>query len=406
MSSATRILFSLVILARFLVVGAREQGGASRAWLELVAIGGALAFSAWSFVRVRHGAPIGVLVASVACDAAAGFVSLASNVIAPWPGYLGILVTPDLGVVPLLIVAAGMRMSPRVAIFGAALNGVLASVLVAIDAARNGTIVNANSVTFPLILFLTAAGIGIAIAARARSLALETATRAVAKERADRSLRALLRDHHDLRSWLSSALLNADLLERAATAGEVRRLASAVRADIAELRAAMLEGGERAHAAVLASHEVVACDAIAAVDAAIARTRTRFGKVTFERTGESFANVDVVGGGASLERAVSNLLANACEGDGAHGASHVAIEVHREGERVAIVVRDDGPGFSADALRSPPGAAGGTSKSHGSGVGLFLVSEVASASGGSFERGNDAAGARVSLALPATRAVH
>ena len=46
-------------------------------------------------------------------------------------------------------------------------------------------------------------------------------------------------------------------------------------------------------------------------------------------------------------------------------------------------------------------SAGGTSKAQGAGVGLFLVSEVASASGGSLERAHEAGGARVTLALPA-----
>lgn len=402
-SSTARIVFSSVILARFLMVGVGEDGGTARAWLELPAIGGALAFSAWALARVRRGAPAGVLVASVACDALAGFVSLASNVVSPWPGYRGILVTPDLGVVPLLIIAAGMRMSPRIALFGAALNGALACVLVAMDATRNATVVSVSTAAFPIILVVTAAGIGVAIAARARALALETATRAVAAERADRSLRALLRDHHDLRSWVSSALLNVDLLERAVgeEGGEVRRLAGAVRADMSELRAAMLDGGERARAAVLASHDVAACDAVAAVDAAIARTRARFATVAFERHGAPRADVRVAGGRASLERAIGNLLANASEGDGARGATRVDVEVRREADRVLIAVRDDGPGFSDDALRAPPGAASATSKVEGVGVGLFLVSEVALASGGALERANETPGACVTLALPA-----
>src|SRR5258706_1970219 len=68
-SSTARIIFSLVILVRFLIVGATEAGGGARAWLELPAIGGALAFSAWSFVRGRHGAPIAVPAASAVGDA-------------------------------------------------------------------------------------------------------------------------------------------------------------------------------------------------------------------------------------------------------------------------------------------------------------------------------------------------
>ncbi len=110
---------------------------------------------------------------------------------------------------------------------------------------------------------------------------------------------------------------------------------------------------------------------------------------------------------ARLDRAIANLLDNACKwnppitGDDG-GAEGGAVEVRvRDG---AIEVRDHGPGISAedlprvfDRFYRAPGARGRP----GSGLGLAIVRQTAEAHGGSVHASNDpGGGARLTLELP------
>ncbi len=110
---------------------------------------------------------------------------------------------------------------------------------------------------------------------------------------------------------------------------------------------------------------------------------------------------------ARLDRAITNLLDNACKwnpptgnhkGEAAGGPVEVRV---RDG---AIEVRDHGPGISAEDLprvfdrfyRAP-----GARRRPGSGLGLAIVRQMAEAHGGSVHAANDpGGGARLTLELP------
>ncbi len=109
---------------------------------------------------------------------------------------------------------------------------------------------------------------------------------------------------------------------------------------------------------------------------------------------------------ARLDRAIANLLDNACEWNpptpAQNGEAAGPVEVRvRDG---AIEVRDHGPGFSAedlprvfDRFYRAPGAQGRP----GSGLGLAIVRQMAETHGGSVHAVNDpAGGARLTLELP------
>jgi two-component system sensor histidine kinase MprB len=122
---------------------------------------------------------------------------------------------------------------------------------------------------------------------------------------------------------------------------------------------------------------------------------------------------------ARLDRAIANLLDNACKwnppsGDRKGEAAGGPVEARGHGGPVevrvrggAIEVRDHGPGISAedlprvfDRFYRAPGARGRP----GSGLGLAIVRQVAEAHGGSVHAANDpGGGARLTLELPPLR---
>jgi C4-dicarboxylate-specific signal transduction histidine kinase len=136
----------------------------------------------------------------------------------------------------------------------------------------------------------------------------------------------------------------------------------------------------------------------------------RFPDVRFRISGEiPDSSVQVMGGEASLERILLNLLVNAAEGDGTQSSSEVELRIARESDAWVLRVLDDGPGFLQTMLSEPIGCV--TTKPWGTGVGLFLVDRLVSESRGSLLRSNRpsngadtgalrSSGAEVTLVLP------
>ena len=106
---------------------------------------------------------------------------------------------------------------------------------------------------------------------------------------------------------------------------------------------------------------------------------------------------------ARLDRAIANLLDNACKWSTPAALDGAPVEVRvRAG---ALEVRDHGPGIAAedlprvfDRFYRAPGARGRP----GSGLGLAIVRHMAEAHGGAVHAANDPqGGARLTLELPA-----
>ena len=148
-----------------------------------------------------------------------------------------------------------------------------------------------------------------------------------------------------------------------------------------------------AHGEPQAIEEDVQLDALVAD--AVERARRRAPNVVFET---SYDNTVVRGSRERIHRAVSNLPANAVKWSPAGGVVEVRVA---DG---AVSVRDHGPGIddndlphvfdrfyrSVDARSAP-----------GSGLGLSIVTDVASANGGStFAENHPAGGAVVGVVLP------
>ncbi|HEY4183714.1 MAG TPA: HAMP domain-containing sensor histidine kinase [Polyangia bacterium] len=99
-----------------------------------------------------------------------------------------------------------------------------------------------------------------------------------------------------------------------------------------------------------------------------------------------------------LEQVLTNLVSNAHKH--APGASARVEVVVREGERVAVTVSDSGPGIKLE-LRERLFERGATPpKSGGMGLGLWIVSQIVNAFGGTVRLDSGAPGTSITFELP------
>jgi PAS domain S-box-containing protein len=111
-------------------------------------------------------------------------------------------------------------------------------------------------------------------------------------------------------------------------------------------------------------------------------------------------SVQIHGDGVQLQTAVINLIRNAAEAlaDAPPERRIVAIELMSAGDRTEIVAGDAGPGMSPEQIAAAPFA---TSKTDGSGLGLYLVRTCMENHGGTVTIGRSPlGGAEVRLRLP------
>jgi signal transduction histidine kinase len=103
-----------------------------------------------------------------------------------------------------------------------------------------------------------------------------------------------------------------------------------------------------------------------------------------------------------IRQALLNLVANALQAlEG--GPGRVEVLARREGDKVRLEVKDDGPGFPPEILRAA-GQPFQTGRASGTGLGLATVSRTASDLGGRMEIASpEGGGASVSLILPCPR---
>ncbi len=225
-------------------------------------------------------------------------------------------------------------------------------------------------------------------------------TMLAALERSRLAQRQLVSDaSHELRTPLTSAQANLDALAMGEElpACERARILAAAQAQLRELTALV---GDLVDLSKTEVQEVevedVRLDLAAA--GAIERARLHAPECHFLLDAEPCL---VRAAPARLERAIANLLDNACKWNPPTGS----VEVHVRGG--VLEVRDHGPGIAAEDLprvfdrfyRAP-----GARARPGSGLGLAIVRQMAETHGGAVHAANDpSGGALLTLELPALK---
>lgn len=239
---------------------------------------------------------------------------------------------------------------------------------------------------------------------------------------------------HDLKTPLTVALGNAELLAEDAEAGELgEQQAASARAirDAALTMDAFVtriveasRGREDAPHFAPTDPAALAGRLEDAVRELVAARGLRFEAIRDPEFQDTWCAIHEKGApplwdGDALERAILNLAGNACD----HARRRVTLSFSHDGPSVtsSIAVRDDGPGFSPEALEhgterfyrddaSRANAAGAPAGAH-FGLGLSIASDIASAHGGVLELSNledaqgNVIGARAAVILPGDRGI-
>lgn len=400
--SVCRILFSLVTFV--VIIGGSgswfwKNGYPSRrGWL--ISSGGAafIAFSLWLIRRTKHGAlPRRILTLSVAMDAAMCCIALVGNGV--WPSRdHGSL---DVAALILTIVISGFRLSPPVVAFSLLINATSVILLRHKDLLIIGSTYDLPF-SIRLAIYLTSAGsLAMIVAYHTRKLVMAGAHDSLRAQGAQRALGTLLQDHHDVRSMISAANLNAEIMRRGLDENHPQHAhLDHLREDLRAVSDMVSVLRERTLQQLAAIGDEPRVELAAALRAVLPRLALRFpqARIQIEDVAEGLC-VLMAGGQTTLQRVLMNVLVNACEGNGTQRAGQIWVRAHRDRDRVSIQIDDDGPGFPETVLRTSPMRTG-SSKREGSGLGLFLIEIVVSASEGSLALGvNPSGGARVELLL-------
>ena len=105
----------------------------------------------------------------------------------------------------------------------------------------------------------------------------------------------------------------------------------------------------------------------------------------------------VQGNGKLLRIVFSNAIKNAAEA----GARHVYIFAKAKDGRIRIIVTDDGPGLTEEALKHAGESGGYTTKTYGNGLGVLISRKIINGCGGTYRIGNvEGGGCEVTIEMP------
>ena len=233
-------------------------------------------------------------------------------------------------------------------------------------------------------------------------------------ETLEETVRELRQRGHDVNNVLSTALLSTQLFFDVSRADPASPNAAAEldaaavgMVDALQRLKALIEDGRRAETTTQPRSALIEpvdlLDVLSAC-ADLARSRRPRTIVVVHAPANEVVleRVAVAGGRVGLERALSAVLENARDGNGAGRATRVEVRVgvRAEVDAVAVEVSDNGPGFTKTQLAQPI-AVFASSKRGALGLSLYTAERIARASGGSLRRANaDGGGAVVSLFLP------
>ena len=402
-----RIGFCLLSLSVFLLHLARYPAEVEerQVYLEFAIAGLGVCLSVWVLGQTRDkliGGAQKVIAAGL--DGCLVLLALGGNQLSPAPYYGGLLSSLDVAIAPLFILTTVLRVSPQAVLSSSTVITVGIACQLWLDAQRGFPV----APKLPLYAMYHGAAILLAhfFTARAREIFGRVGRVAVRAEGARRSVRALLEDHHDLRSVLCDLQLGADRLHEALASGEDHGRLTTLERSLSASISALTRGAETTRDRALLALEGAGQPSVAsvreAIDSAVAEAARLAPGIEIRLDSSSNEAPVLFGGGTgALSRLFLHLLVNAKEGNGQRGASSVVVTTRPRRGAVDIDFKDDGPGFTPTLLEKIGRDRGYTTKRGSSGIGLWLSHSSLLAAGGSLTLSNDDVGARVRVTVRA-----
>lgn len=390
--SVARALFCLLVLVRFLAIGAyyNDQYGLVRSVVTIPLLLAGIGFSCGvihRFLRdrsLRYWFEVSVLVDVTLC-----FGTLLPDSLFPGDRYQGIILGPDVHAFLVLLIATGLRLSVRLVLLAGALTTLATGTLVLLDFTISPVQPEYGASEASLFLLLLAAATALAstYAWRTRSLASAGAREASKHERTLCELKTVLHGQHDANNLVGSLMLKFDRVLGPALGADVRD-------DLKLLSGCLRRLQNDAAASITLAEGSQRIDLGSAVRESGRSLMQVYPRLMLVVPGAERVWVEFSGGRQGIHRALHNLVKNAFEGNGVRGANQVSILLETAGAWCVLSVEDDGPGINVNARL-------GTTKQHGSGVGLRAVRALVEASHGDLvilprARG----GIRVEMRLP------
>ncbi len=388
--SWARIIIVALMLARFMMLQPTF-------WACLIVLPAAAAAFLFSGVFITGKVPgrhlQRWLFLSVGLDCVLCTAVLANNIALPWEGFPGTLYLPDTAILLVVTIAAGFRLSLAIAIFGGLMNIASLLALLMWEAATQPAGFEQKSEALAMWLIMLAgttiaAGIS---AVRTRSISLQSAQKSVRLHQMRDGVATLLQTHHDAHGLLSSVVLNAEMLiERVGSQDqEAKEIAEDLSADLNMVGGVLHNVKHGARGQLDAMTDPVAIDLGQQTDAMLKRLQPNFPEIEIVHDPVDGAMAVLAGGAPSLQRMLTNLVANAAQGNGLAAAQRIEVGIKVNGSGVALLTDDDGPGFSSAVI-----------KPSGLGVGLESVKTIVQASGGKVEFAHSPlGGARIEVTL-------
>lgn len=211
--------------------------------------------------------------------------------------------------------------------------------------------------------------------------------------------------NHDAANALSGVLFNLSLL-----IGEAQSSGSKELESLSSLATDLRRALERLKQLVDRGKKIGVSDrtqpveAVAVVNSIVRDLDSEFSSVDVHLSGDDASvYLSLPDGQATLQRIMDNVIRNACEGDGHHRPTCVDVAYSPVSEGLLeIRIADNGPGFSSEQLNSPVSTIQ-TTKTQGTGLGLYTTQRLIFASGGEMVlANNDDGGALVHIRLPVT----
>jgi two-component system, NtrC family, C4-dicarboxylate transport sensor histidine kinase DctB len=216
--------------------------------------------------------------------------------------------------------------------------------------------------------------------------------------------------NHDAGNALSGSLLQMprilELAERVGTDtsahGEFSHLSQALTKNLELLQSLLLGSARLAREQAPPMFDVKPLAVTAEVLAEVGHGHPSLTLTLVPAPGLEHLGIPFFGGEQALRRVITNLVLNACQGDGTRGARTVVCRAALDDEVrfLSLEIVDDGPGFRPEQLQLPVDKLE-TTKTAGSGLGFYTASRLLAASGARVFRANrtDAAGAVVTVRL-------